>query len=78
MMKKMKSRIDRERDRTGRTAFQTGSPKIVSGWEAFNAIQGYVQHDASAKTGHNSDFARILRASEDHYVRNAENLVLAV
>ena len=78
MIEKLMDRVVRERAKTGRTAFQTGSSKIVSGWEAFNAVQGYVQHDASAKTGHDSNFARILRASEDRYVRNAENLVLAV
>ena len=78
MIEKLMDRVVRERAKTGRTAFQTGSSKIVSGWEAFNAVQGYVQHDASAKTVHDSNFARILRASEDRYVRNAENLVLAV
>jgi len=78
MIEKLMDRVVRERAKTGRTAFQTGSSKIVSGWEAFNAVQGYVQHDASAKTGHDSNFARILRASEDRHVRNAENLVLAV
>ena len=48
----------------------------VSAWEAYNAIQGYVQHDAQAKTGFKGQFDRILRASKDANVRKAESLVL--
>lgn len=68
------SRLNRERDLTGRPALTD----MVSAWEAYNAIQGYVQHDAQAKTGFKSEFARILRASNDPHVRTAEQLVLAV
>ena len=50
----------------------------VSAWLAFNAVQGYVQHDAQAKQGHKGDFARILRASVDPSVRVAESLALGV
>ena len=61
--------------------FRTGRPQMtdkitVSACEALNAIQGYVQHDAQAKTGFKSDFARILRASRDANVRKAESLAL--
>jgi hypothetical protein len=68
------NRLNSERERTGR-------PKLadkVSAWEAYNAIQGFVQHDAQAKEGFKSEFARILRASNDAFVRKAEELVLAV
>lgn len=67
-------RLNNERDRTGR-------PKLVdtiSAWEAYNAIQGYVQHDAQAKEGFKSEFSRILRAANDSAVRAAEALALAV
>lgn len=77
MIEKLMDRVVRERAKTGRMAFQTGSSKIVSGWEAFNAVQGYVQHDASAKAGHDSNFARILRASTDSHVKRAEELALS-
>ena len=67
-------RLQNERFRTGRP--QMTDKFTVSAWEAFNAIQGYVQHDAQAKTGFKSDFARILRASRDANVRKAESLAL--
>ena len=50
----------------------------VSAWEAYNAIQGYVQHDAQAKEGFKGEFDRILRASNSADVRKAEKLVLAM
>lgn len=67
-------RLQSERFRTGRDPMT--SEFRVSAWEAYNAVQGYVQHDAQAKTGFKSDFARILRASRDANVRKAESLVL--
>ena len=70
-------RVVEERAKTGRDAFQVGEKKIVSAWEAFNAVQGYVQHDAQAKKGFKSDFARILRASSCPRVLAAETLALA-
>jgi len=57
----------------------TGRPQMtntVSAWEAFNAIQGFVQHDAQAKQGFKGDFDRILRASNSKEVRDAEKLAL--
>lgn len=66
-------RLNRERVRTGRPTM-TGD--TVSAWEAFNAIQGYVQHDAQAKAGFKGEFDRILRAANDTAVNKAERLVL--
>tara|TARA_Y100000296_G_scaffold85349_1_gene121040 strand:- start:2204 stop:3094 length:891 start_codon:yes stop_codon:yes gene_type:complete len=67
-------RLQSERFRTGRDPMN--SEFTVSAWEAFNAVQGYVQHDAQSKTGFKSDFDRILRASRDANVRKAESLVM--
>jgi hypothetical protein len=67
MLDKMKSRIRRERQVTGRS---NASSNIVTAWEAYNAVQGYNQHDAFTRGG--SDFAGILRAANDSHVRTAE------
>lgn len=67
-------RLNRERELTGRPVLAD----TVSAWEAYNAIQGYVQHDAQAKSGFKSEMARIIRASNDADVRLAERLALAV
>lgn len=77
MMETIMDRVVREREKTGRDKFEVGQPKIVSAWEAYNAVQGYVQHDAQAKTGFTSDMARIIRASADKHVLAAEKLALA-
>jgi len=65
-------RLNRERVTTGRPQMT----HTVSAWEAYNAIQGFVQHDAQAKEGFKGEFDRILRASNDANVRKAEKLVL--
>jgi len=65
-------RLNTERTRTGRPQMTN----TVSAWEAYNAIQGFVQHDAQAKEGFKGEFDRILRASNDANVRKAEKLVL--
>lgn len=67
-------RLSRERFITGRGSMD--SEFNVSAWEAYNAIQGYVQHDATRK-GNPSDFARIISAANDQAVKKAESLVLA-
>ena len=67
-------RLQSERFRTGRDPMT--SEFTVSAWEAFNAVQGYVQHDSQSKKGFKSDFDRILRASRDANVRKAESLVM--
>lgn len=66
------NRLNRERNLTGRPQLTD----TVSAWEAYNAIQGYVQHDAQAKTGFKGEFDRILRASNDASVRKAEAIVM--
>jgi hypothetical protein len=66
-------RLQRERMTTGRG--DIGSDFIVSGWEAFNAVQGYVQHDATRR-GNPSEMARVVRAMHDSHVARAERLVL--
>ena len=77
MTEAIMSRVIDERNTTGRAAFNKGETKVVSAWEAFNAVQGYVQHDAQSKTGFKSDFARILRAANDKHVSIAEGLALS-
>ena len=67
-------RLQKERFATGRPAI--GADLKVSAWEAYNAVQGFVQHDAQSKTGFKSDFDRILRASRDANVKQAERLAL--
>ena len=67
-------RLSRERFTTGRGTMN--SQFNVSAWEAYNAVQGYVQHDATRK-GSPSDFARIIQASNDSAVKKAESLALA-
>lgn len=67
------TRLNRERFMTQRPTMQDDR---VSAWEAYNAVQGYVQHDATRK-GSPSDFARIIQASNDSAVKKAESLVLA-
>lgn len=51
-----------------------GSDFVVTGWEAFNAVQGYVQHDATRR-GRPSEMARIVMALNDNHVAHAERLV---
>ena len=65
-------RMSRERFITGRGQHHGFG---VSAWEAYNAIQGYVQHDASRK-GSPSDFDRVIAASNDQYVRKAEKITM--
>jgi len=77
MVDTIMERVIDERARTQRDAFVSGESKVVSAWEAFNAVQGYVQHAAQSKTGFKSEFARILRAGEDKHVRRAESIALS-
>jgi hypothetical protein len=64
-----------ERVRTGRP--QMGDDFKVSAWEAFNAVQGYVQHDSSRKNGFKSDMDRLILANRDLNVHKAELLALS-
>lgn len=79
MIAKVKARIVNERKKTLRPPADVESQFCeVSGWEAYNAVQGYAQHDSRAKKGFDSSFARILRASNDKAVAKAEQLALAI
>lgn len=52
----------------------------VTAWEAYNAIQGYVQHDAGrhgSKAGLVCDMDRIILASQSPQVLRAEELAVA-
>lgn len=49
---------------------------MANGWLAYNAIQGYVQHDQSRK-GNPSQFDRMILAQESTEVARAEQLILA-
>ena len=64
-------RVIRERMETGRP--DLGRDYIVSGWEAFNAVQGYVQHD-SRRHGNPTDIERAVMALNNNDVAKAERL----
>ena len=68
-------RVMRERLTTNRPAM--GQDFRISAWEAYNAVQGFVQHDAQARKGVTGEFDRIIRAANDQTVRKAERLALA-
>ena len=67
-------RVVRERLNSGRPDLQTDW--MVSAWEAYNAVQGYVQHDA-IRHGSMTELGRIVKASHDPSVKRAESLLLA-
>ena len=72
------NRVMRERWQTGRPAL--GSDFRVSAWEAYNAVQGHAQHDATRRTRRGNTitrFDRILLASNDSAVLKAEKLALS-
>jgi hypothetical protein len=73
MIKAMVTRVNSEAVKSGRA---TGREEI-SAWEAYNMVQGYVQHDAQAKTGFKDQFSRILRASNDRHVKIAAQLAMS-
>ena len=71
-----------ERRRSGRdaNALWNGNHN-VSVWEAFNAVQGFEQHESTRRAGFNNDFDRILKANfgtSAKNVRQAEAIALAV
>lgn len=68
-------RLRRERQATGRPVI--GNDWNVSAWEAYNAVQGYVQHVATRKSSYNNDFDRVLLAYRDPAVLRAEELAVA-
>lgn len=68
-------RLQRERLAAGRG--DIGSDFVVTGWEAYNAVQGYVQHD-SIRRGRPSEMERIVRSLHDANVARAERLTLTM
>lgn len=73
MLKSMQDRLDDESRRSNREVGR----KEISAWEAFNMVQGYVQHDAQAKNGFKDQFSRILRAANDRHVKRAAQLAMS-
>lgn len=65
------NRLYSERMRAGRP--QLAGDFIVTAWEAYNAVQGYVQHDAT-RHGSVSGMGRIVMASDDAAVLRAERV----
>lgn len=68
------NRLTRERMLTGRPVMADDFK--VSVWEAFNAVQGYTQHEARTKAGFKGEFDRIIRAGSDLSVQKAERLAM--
>ena len=69
-------RLMGERIRSGRP--QMGGDFKVSAWEAFNAVQGYVQHEATRRSGFDNAMDRLILANGDKAVHSAELLALGV
>jgi hypothetical protein len=69
-------RLLNERRTTGRAPL--GSSRIVSVWEAFNAVQGYCQHNKTRKGENGGAIDRALTALEDSTVAKAESVALAL
>jgi hypothetical protein len=67
---KIVRRVINEQNRSGRNSM-VASDDTVTAWEAFNAIQGFVQHDQSRRGNVNS-FDRELKANDSQEVRMAE------
>ena len=68
-------RLQSERFNTGRGQIQ--SDWKVSAYEAYNAVQGYTQHDKS-RHGSPDSFSRIIQAASDPKVKQAESIVLSL
>lgn len=70
-------RIDRERRKTGRPPRKENDFE-VSAWEAFNGVQGFVQHSKTRHQGRQNPFDRAIFAMSDQSVVKAEQLALSV
>ena len=68
------TRLQNEQFRSGRP--EIGSDFLVSAWSAFNAVQGFAQHDSS-RSKNATAFDRILLAGRDPNVSKAEELALS-
>lgn len=73
-------RIMKERTQTGRLAI--GGDFMVSVFEAFQSVQGYVQHEATRKSSSKNSavtgFGRIIAATNDAAVIKAEKTAMAL
>ena len=54
----------------------TENVTVATAWEAYNAVQGYCQH-SKTRQGANDDMTRIVKASRDSDVMQAERLLFA-
>lgn len=70
-------RVLREVSRLGEDVPSQANGFAVSGWLAYNGVQGYQQHDA-VRRGQTSDTDRILKTAQDSNVRKAELLALSM
>jgi hypothetical protein len=68
-------RLWNERQKTGRDLSK--GVGTVSAWEAYNAVQGYTQHNATRQAKFDNSFDRILKAGNSMEVLKAEKLALA-
>ena len=72
------SRVIRERAATGRAPLaMVGRSAIVTGWEAYNAVQGFTQHN-SRRHGDPTPIERALLALTSTDVARAEELALTL
>jgi hypothetical protein len=75
---KIFNRLLDERRRTGRGELPANF--LVSGWEAFNAVQGFVQHESTRKSSARgaaaTGFGRIIAADNDAAVQRAERVAM--
>ena len=73
------ARMEREQKLIERPVGIVGNPDAeVNGWIAYNAVQGYYQHDATKKAGQNSDYERILNAASKAEVKRAERIIVSL
>lgn len=69
-------RLTQEHQQLGLGAI-TGTFEVPS-WLAYNAVQGYTQHDSISRKSHSSEMSRILKAMSDSNVLKAESLALSM
>lgn len=69
-------RLQRERFRTGRLDMGQG---YASGWELYNAVQGYAEHNKTRRGVKDTDkWVRTMKALDDTMVTKAETLALSM
>lgn len=72
-MQEIMNRLLRDRSQMG---YMDGNLEQATAWEAFNAVQGYVQHDQNRR-GQPSQMDRAIMSTKSEYVRTALELALA-